>query len=169
MNTIKLVEKDINADPITGAHGSHPVGTGVGAAGGAAAGAAVGAVAGGPIGAAIGGVVGAVAGGAAGHVTAEAIDPTLENSYWEANYKTRHYVDSSRPYSDYQDAYRYGWEYRLSNPNRKWNEVQADLASGWDKAKRKSALAWDQAQAATKDAWYRVEKALHRDPEPATH
>jgi hypothetical protein len=169
MDTIKLVEKDVNADPLTKEHGSHPVGTGIGAAGGAAAGAAAGAVAGGPIGAVIGGVVGAVAGGAAGHVAGEAIDPTQENSYWEANYKTRRYVESSRPYSDYQDAYRYGWEYRLNNPNPKWNDVQAALASGWDNAKGKSALAWAQAQGATKDAWYRVEKALHRDDAHVAH
>lgn len=169
METIKLVEKDVNADPLTGAHGSHPVGTGIGAAGGAATGAAVGALAGGPVGAVIGGVVGAVAGGAAGHVTAEAIDPTQENTYWEGNYKTRRYVDASRPYSDYQDAYRYGWESRLTNTSQKWNEVQADLAKGWEKAKGKSALAWAQAEAATKDAWYRVEKALPRPVGSSTH
>ena len=33
---------DANRDPITGAPGAHPVGTGVGAAGGGAAGAAIG-------------------------------------------------------------------------------------------------------------------------------
>ena len=33
--------KDLNEDPITGEPGSHPVGTGLGAAGGAAAGAAL--------------------------------------------------------------------------------------------------------------------------------
>ena len=50
---------DANRDPITGAPGAHPVGTGVGAAaGGAAAGAAIGTVAG-PIGTAIGMAAGA--------------------------------------------------------------------------------------------------------------
>ena len=50
---------DLNADPITGEPGSHPVGTAVGGLGGAAAGAAIGALAG-PLGALIGGAVGAV-------------------------------------------------------------------------------------------------------------
>jgi hypothetical protein len=56
-NSPKDVRDDLNADPISGEPGAHPIGTGVGAAGGAAAGAAVGA-AGGPVGAAVGGVVG---------------------------------------------------------------------------------------------------------------
>ena len=44
--------RDENRDPITGAPGAHPVGTGIGAAaGGVAAGAAAGTVAAGPIGA----------------------------------------------------------------------------------------------------------------------
>ena len=39
-NAPDQVKKDLNADPITGEPGSHPVGTGLGAAGGAAAGGA---------------------------------------------------------------------------------------------------------------------------------
>ena len=65
-----------NRDPLTGAPGAHPIGTGVGAAaGGIAAGAAVGSVAG-PVGTAVGAAVGAVAGGLAGKGVAENIDPT---------------------------------------------------------------------------------------------
>ena len=37
-NAPDQVKKDLNADPITGEPGSHPVGTGLGAAGGAALG-----------------------------------------------------------------------------------------------------------------------------------
>jgi hypothetical protein len=66
---------EANPDPLSGAAGSHPVGTGIGAAGGAAAGASIGAVAG-PVGAAVGTLVGAVAGGLAGKGAAEAINPT---------------------------------------------------------------------------------------------
>ena len=65
------VKKELNADPITGEPGSHPVGTGLGAAGGAAAGAAVGSV-GGPLGTLVGGAVGAVVGGLAGSAVGEA-------------------------------------------------------------------------------------------------
>src|SRR3954463_13774531 len=85
------VNHDRNPDPITGAPGSHPIGTGVGAAGAGAAGAAIGAVAG-PVGAAVGAVVGAVAGGLAGKGVAEAVNPTEEDAYWRDNYSTRPYV-----------------------------------------------------------------------------
>ena len=159
----KDLPTEVNADPITGETGAHPIGTGVGATGGALAGAAVGAVVGGPIGAAVGGAVGAVAGGAAGHSVGEAVNPTLENAYWESNYRSRPYVDSSRPYAEYQDAYRYGWESRLAHPKRKWDDAEPTLANGWEKAKGKSTLAWAQAKASAMDAWHRVEKALPGD------
>src|ERR1051325_7144059 len=62
----KTAGRDANRDPITGAPGAHPVGTGLGAAaGGAATGAAIGSVAG-PVGTAAGIVVGAGAGGVGG-------------------------------------------------------------------------------------------------------
>lgn len=68
-----------NRDPISGAPGAHPVGTGVGAAaGGVAAGAAIGSVAG-PVGTAVGAAVGAIAGGLAGKQVAETIDPTVDD------------------------------------------------------------------------------------------
>jgi hypothetical protein len=159
----KQVKKDLDADPLTGAPGSHPVATGLGAAGGAVAGAAAGAVVGGPVGAVIGAAIGSVAGGATGHGVGEVMNLTVENAYWEENYRTRPYVDRNRPYSHYQDAYRYGWESRLAHPGRKWSEVEADLAKGWPVAQSKSALLWDQAKAATQDAWNRVEKLLPGD------
>jgi hypothetical protein len=73
--------RDANRDPITGAPGAHPVGTGVGATGGGAAGAAIGAAVGGPVGAAVGLAAGAIAGGLAGKGAAEAVNPTAEDGY----------------------------------------------------------------------------------------
>ena len=46
-------QTETNADPITGEHGSHPIGTGVGTAGLGITGAAIGAAVGGPVGAAV--------------------------------------------------------------------------------------------------------------------
>jgi len=78
-----------HTDPISGAPGAHPVGTGLGAAaGGAATGAAVGAVAG-PVGALIGVTVGAVVGGLAGKGIAETIDPSAEAAYWREHPQSR--------------------------------------------------------------------------------
>jgi uncharacterized protein (TIGR02271 family) len=66
---------DANRDPLSGAPGAHPVGTGVGAAGGAGAGAAIGAM-GGPIGSGVGAAIGGLVGGLAGKGAGEAMNPT---------------------------------------------------------------------------------------------
>src|SRR5436190_14090161 len=119
-----------HADPITGAPGMHPVGTGLGAlAGGAAAGAAVGTVAG-PVGTAIGAAVGAIAGGLAGKGVAEAIDPTAEELYWRENYRSRPYA-ADRSYDDLGPAYTYGMENFVRNPGRSFEDVEPDLARDW--------------------------------------
>jgi hypothetical protein len=145
---------DVNADPITGEPGSHPVGTGVGAAGGAAAGVAV--------------------------LSERWAQPSVR---WRAELRARRrrdgesdrrkrllrvsrnrpYYRADRPYSDIEDAYRYGWESRARYGTKSWNEVESDLGRGWEKAKGKSSLAWNQAKDATRDAWHRVERAIPGD------
>jgi uncharacterized protein YcfJ len=149
---------DANRDPLTGEPGSHPVGTGIGAGGGAVAGAAVGAAVGGPVGAVVGGAVGAVAGGAAGHAAGEALDPTVESYYWRENFQKRPYYRSGREYSEYEPAYRYGWESatRSDYRGRKWDEVEKDLERGWEKAKGETKETWYDVKDATRDAWNRV-------------
>ena len=154
--------KDANPDPITGAPGSHPVGTGVGATGGGLAGAAIGAAAG-PVGAAVGAAVGAVAGGLAGKATAEAIDPTAEEAYWRENYQSRPYADSKVGFEDYAPAYQYGWEAKGRYPDRKYSEVEPELAAGWSKTKGAAKLGWVKAKHATRDAWDRLERAVPGD------
>jgi len=151
-----------NRDPITGAKGAHPLGTGVGAAGGAATGAALGSVVG-PVGTVVGAIVGGVAGGLAGKGVAEAIDPTIQDNYWRENYKSRPYVDATKSYDHYDDAYRYGWESRGAHADRKWDEVESDLGRNWDNAKGKSTMAWNDAKQATRDAWHAVETRVPGD------
>jgi hypothetical protein len=148
---------DANRDPLTGEPGSHPVGTGVGSAGGAAAGAAVGAVVGGPVGAVVGGAIGAVAGGAAGHTAGEALDPTVEASYWRENFKRRPYYRSGSEFDDYEPAYRYGWESATlpENRNRRFDEAERDLERGWS-TRAGGKQAWGEVRDATRDAWDRV-------------
>jgi len=147
---------DENRDPISGEPGSHPVGTGLGAAGaGAAAGAAGGAMAG-PVGAAVGAVVGAVAGGLAGKGIAESIDPTAQDAYWRENYHTRPYAEKSHSYDDYRPAYQYGWESRSLHAGKSWDDVHSDLESGWSKARGQSRLEWSKASHAARDAWDRI-------------
>jgi len=148
---------DANRDPLTGEPGSHPIATGVGAAGAAAAGAAVGGAVGGPVGAVVGGAVGAVAGGAAGHAAGEAIDPTLETEYWRQNFRNRPYYQRDKTFDDYEPAYRYGWESatRPDYSGRRFDEVEHDLRRGWE-TKGDAKQAWYEVREATRDAWNRV-------------
>ena len=146
--------RDTNPDPITGEPGSHPVGTGVGAAGAGAAGAAIGSMAG-PVGTVVGAVVGAVAGGFAGKAAAEAIDPTAEDAYWRQNHASRPYSRGS-DYNTYQPAYRYGWESRSRYPDDSFEAKESELQSGWGAARGQTKLEWENAKLAARDAWNRV-------------
>jgi hypothetical protein len=146
-----------NLDPITKEPGSHPVGTGVGSAGGAATGAGVGAVVAGPIGAVIGGVLGAVVGGAAGHAAGEAVNPTVEREFWSRNFQSRPYYKSGKPYSEYEPAYRFGWESagREDYAGKKFDEVEPELLRDWS-GSAGATDPWTDARDATHDAWLRV-------------
>ena len=149
---------DANRDPLTKTPGSHPVGTGVGAAGGAAAGAAAGAAVGGPVGAVVGGAIGAVAGGAAGHAAGEALDPTVEDKYWQENYKKRPYFRSGKEYSEYRPAYRYGWESarRPEFRHRTFEDLEDELAAEWRRERSAVADDWNLYRDAVRDAWQRI-------------
>ena len=146
-----------NRDPITGALGAHPVGTGIGAAaGGAAIGAAIGTVAG-PVGTAIGMAAGAIAGGLAGKGVAEKIDPTAEDAYWRTTYVSRSYVNKDSPYDIYQSAYRTGYEGYGLYTGKSYEDVESDLRRDYEKTRRTGGLEWNKAKHATKDAWLRLE------------
>jgi uncharacterized protein YcfJ len=156
IETNKDIEtKDENRDPLTGAPGAHPVGTGIGAAaGGMAAGAAVGTVAG-PVGTAVGAAVGAVVGGLAGKATAEAIDPTAEEAYWTENYVREPYYEKGLGYDQYAPAYRTGYEGRAKYTGRTFEDVERDLETNYTQAKGDSSLHWNKARPAAYAAWHR--------------
>jgi len=145
-----------NRDPMTGAPGSHPVGTGVGTVAGAAAGAAAGSLAG-PVGTAVGGLVGAIAGAAAGHSAGEAINPTVEEKYWSSAYGKEPYYDKKYSYDDYAPAYRAGYMGREEYRDLTWDEAEPRIASNWNTLRGKSSLEWKQARMASRAAWDRVE------------
>ena len=158
--TIKTTEAT-NRDPLTGAPGAHPVGTGIGAAlGGAAAGAAAGTVVG-PVGTLVGAAVGAVVGGLAGKGVAEVIDPTVEETYWRENYITRPYVNGAS-FDDYGPAYKYGVSSYSKYAGRHFDEVEPELARDWNSARGTSKLEWNRAKAASRDAWHRVSDTVER-------
>ena len=148
---------DLNADPITGEPGSHPVGTAVGGVGGAAAGAAIGSMAG-PLGTLIGGAIGAVVGGGAGHAAGEAIDPTHEEEYWRAEHANADYYVEGHDFDrDYHPAYAVGYANRHRYPaDARFEDHEADLERSWNEVKGESRLAWADAKHASRDAWNRV-------------
>jgi hypothetical protein len=146
---------DANRDPITGAPGAHPVGTGVGAAaGGIAAGAAAGTVVG-PVGTVIGAAVGAVLGGLAGKGAAEMIDPTVEDAYWRENHVKQPYYSKDYSYDAYAPAYRTGYEGRVKYDGRAFDDIETDLEA--DYKRHNGKLDWIDVKDATRNAWDRVD------------
>jgi hypothetical protein len=150
-------EVDEHRDAITGEPGSHPIGAGLGASvGGAAAGAAAGMVAG-PVGTVAGAVIGGVAGGLAGKEVAEQIEPSVEHHHWRNEYPLSDYYDPTVGYEEVGPAYQYGWESRAEYGERKWEDVEPDLAHEWNERRGSSTLDWGRARPATRDAWDRVD------------
>ncbi len=150
-----------NLDPISGAPGAHPVGTGVGAAGGAVAGAAIGA-AGGPVGAAVGLAAGAVIGGLGGKAVAERVNPTVEDAYWRDAYEREGYYQAGRTYDDYRPAYELGWSSRARTDDN-FDLLEPSLANEWNLRRGQSDLAWDDALPATRAAWDRADRHYYAD------
>jgi hypothetical protein len=153
---VKDSDKALNRDPITGAPGAHPVGTGAGAVSGGVAGAAVG-MAGGPVGAAVGGVVGAVAGGLAGKGVAEMVNPTKEEAYWRETYVSEPYFKPGKTYDYYAPGYRIGWEGRARYEGRKFEDVESKLRADYERSRSQSNPDWDQGRLAAKAAWDRID------------
>ena len=154
MSTIQTrIEPGNNRDPITGAPGAHPIGTGIGAAlGGAAAGAATGTIAG-PVGTVIGAAVGAIVGGLAGKGVAESVDPTQEQAYWRESFSQRPYVSEGSTFDDYGPAYQYGVNAHTAYPGRDFDDIESDLARDWGRSRGDSRLDWTGAKNASRDAW----------------
>ena len=147
-------------DPLTGAPGFHPLGTGVGAAGGATAGAMIGVV-GGPIGVAAGAAAGAVLGGLTGKAIAEKLDPAAEDAYWINQYQMESYYEEGLNYDDYGPAYRYGLE--VYAPGSTFDEVEELLAENWSLWKGKSFLSWHRARDAVRASWERADRFSSSD------
>jgi phage tail tape-measure protein len=154
---------DEKRDPSSGALGSHPLSTGLGAAaGGMAAGAAVGTVAG-PVGTIAGATAGAILGGVAGKAIGKAVDPTVEDAHWKKTYSNESYFQKGLTYDDYRPAYRTGYQGRVQYAGRKFDDVQRDLEASFNREKGTSKLSWEKAKEATRAAWDRIERAIPGD------
>lgn len=130
---------DANRDPITGAPGAHPVGTGLGA----------------------------VVGGLAGKGVAEMIDPTAEEAYWAENYRREPYYERGYTYADYHPGYRTGWEARARYAGRNFEDIERDLEVDYNRNRGTSRLGWEKNRHAARAAWQRFDP--HTEPLQGSH
>ncbi len=160
--TRKIVanEDELNRDPISGATGAHPVGTGAGAASGGVAGAAVGVAMGGPIGGMIGAAVGAVTGGLAGKSAAEAVNHTEEETFWRETYIREPYHVAGRAYEYYAPGFRAGWEGRVRHDGRTFEAAEPELKVNYNLTKSETDPDWRDMRPAARAAWNRVDLNL---------
>ncbi len=103
-----------------------------------------------------------MAGGLAGKGIAEAIDPTVEESYWRKTFSSRPYVKGGTTFDDYGPAYRYGVDSYGRSKGRTFEQAESELMRDWDRAKGTSGLTWDNAKHATRDAWQRLSNLAER-------
>ena len=107
--------------------------------------------------------------GYAGKEVAEQIDPSIEDHHWRNEYRLRDYYDPMIGYDEVGPAYQYGWESRAEYGDRKWEDVEPDLAHDWTNRRGKSSLDWGRARPATRDAWDRVDHNFASNPQNITH
>jgi hypothetical protein len=106
----------------------HSIGAGTGAVAGAVTGAAVGSAAG-PVGTVVGGVVGGVVGAKAGDSIAEAVNPTEYSEHFKNTYRERPYFSKEREWSDYEPAYKYGYDTYGQYRGQRFDDVEGDRSA----------------------------------------
>lgn len=137
----------------------HVIGTGTGAVAGAIAGAAVGTL-GGPIGMAAGAVVGTMLGGGAGDSLAESVNPTVYEEHFKSVYTNAPYFNAGHLWSDYEPAYKLGYDAYGTRAGRSFDDINADLERDWDSTRGTSRLAWSDARNAAIDGWHYIDNAM---------
>ncbi len=140
----------------------HSVGSGTGAVAGAITGAAVGSAAG-PVGTLVGAIAGGVLGAKAGDSIAEAVNPTEYNQHFQTQYKSAPYYTSGREWSDYEPAYKYGYDTYGQYRGQKFDDIEGDLERNWDSTRANSRLAWNEARDAVRDGWHHIERKMPGD------
>ena len=140
----------------------HSIGAGTGAVAGAVAGAAVGSAAG-PAGTVIGAVAGGVLGAKAGDSIAEAVNPTEYNAYFQREFKNLPHYTAGRAWTDYEPAYKYGYDTYGEYRGQPFDSVENDLQKKWDETRHAARLPWDEAKHAVREGWHYIERAMPGD------
>jgi len=94
---------------------------------------------------------------------AQAMDHASQSRYWTQAYKDEPYYNPAYEHSDYEPAYKLGYESQPRAGGRSYSESEPALSSEWEKVKGKSRLMWDDAKHAVRAAWHRVERAIPGD------
>jgi uncharacterized protein (TIGR02284 family) len=164
-NTPRPDATDANRDPITGAPGAHPVGSGVGASIGGTIGAVVGSPAG-PAGVVAGAALGGVVGGLVGKGAAEAVNPTTELEYWRGAFPSRPYA-TGRRYEDFEPVYLTTIDTYNASPGRSFDDVEPSIKGAWERRRGMATLQWENVREASRDSWDRLMRlAGRRDTQP---
>lgn len=77
----------------------------------------------------------------------------VERAHWEGRFDDLEYIRPKHDFSDYESAFRYGWECRAAYGDESWSEVEDDLEAGWFRFRATSPLAWSEAEPAVRDAY----------------
>ncbi len=85
-----------------------------------------------------------------------------QDAHWSANYASRPYVAAGEEYADYAPAYLYGVLWYHADPERQFDDSEAELSNGWDSARAGSPLDWQKAKPAVEEAWYQVRDLAER-------
>lgn len=88
--------------------------------------------------------------------TTVSTDAAREEAYWRSHFRNRSYVASDDDYDDYGPAFRYGIDAHGRHDDRRFEDIDAELARDWDKFKGQSRLTWEHAKGAVRDAWNRL-------------
>jgi hypothetical protein len=106
-----------------------------------------------------------VAGGLAGHAAGEAVNATVEDTYWREAHVREPYYHRDYTYDDYAPAYRTGYEGAAIylGKRKRFEDVEPELRSRFERAKGSSRMTWDRAKFAARAAWDRIERAMPGD------
>ena len=80
--------------------------------------------------------------GYAGKEVAEQIDPSIEEHHWRNEYTIAITMIRRLATTKSGRRIKYGWESRAEYGDRKWEDVEPDLAHDWTNRRGKSSLDW---------------------------
>lgn len=74
-----------------------------------------------------------------------------EENYWREHHHKQPFVKPNHAYEQYAPAYRTGYEGFHKHPGKKFEQIEADLASDYQKLQ--PVLPWNEAKGAARVAW----------------